>query len=314
MHPTLWVLLCVMLSCIERKDARLSDYLITGATGDTGRHAINYLLAGGASVRALVHREDVRSERLKEQGVEVVVGDLLDFETAVSALQGVRSAYFLYPILPGLLEATTIFIEAMLEAGTKSVVNMSQMPARREAKSHASLAHWMGEHAFDRAGVEVTHLRPTFFAEWMTYAGTGLAMAKKGYFRFPFGDGRHAPIASVDQGRVIATILQNPESHRGKRYSLVGPRVMSQHEIAAEISATIGKKVEYQPISIDEFRARLERLGMHPFNIQHVESVALDYQNGVFSEENNWVERITGIPPLSVAEFVSENPAAFGVA
>jgi uncharacterized protein YbjT (DUF2867 family) len=54
-------------------------YLVTGATGKTGGHAVQELLKQGASVRALVHKIDERSEKLKAQGVEIVEGDLLDF-------------------------------------------------------------------------------------------------------------------------------------------------------------------------------------------------------------------------------------------
>ena len=60
--------------------------LVTGATGDTGRATVNELLARGHKVRALAHGQDKRSEKLQEQGVEVVYGDLLDFSQVRAAL------------------------------------------------------------------------------------------------------------------------------------------------------------------------------------------------------------------------------------
>ena len=54
--------------------------LITGATGATGGSAIVNLLAKDISVRALVHKNDERSDRLGGQGVEIVQGDLSDFD------------------------------------------------------------------------------------------------------------------------------------------------------------------------------------------------------------------------------------------
>jgi len=53
-------------------------YLVTGATGATGRSAINHLLSRGAEVRAFVHNDDDRAAALRANGVEVVFGDLLD--------------------------------------------------------------------------------------------------------------------------------------------------------------------------------------------------------------------------------------------
>ena len=72
-------------------------FLITGATGKTGRGAVDLLLAGGHRVRALAHNEDERSRALAEAGAEVVFGDLHDLDSVTAAMQGVSGAYFCYP-------------------------------------------------------------------------------------------------------------------------------------------------------------------------------------------------------------------------
>ena len=89
--------------------------LITGATGKTGGNAIKMLLQLKVAVRALVHRIDARSEQLSAQGVEIVQGNLSDFEAVNEALKGITEAYFVYPIeVPGILEATAFFAQAAL--------------------------------------------------------------------------------------------------------------------------------------------------------------------------------------------------------
>ena len=113
--------------------------LVTGATGNTGRKTVELLLAGGHHVRALAHSKDERTAKLASVGAEVVVGDLLDLD----AVAGVRAAYFVYPIESGLIDATCIFAQAATEAGVEAVVNMSQISARREAKSNAAREHWL---------------------------------------------------------------------------------------------------------------------------------------------------------------------------
>jgi NAD(P)H dehydrogenase (quinone) len=45
----------------------------------------------------------------------------------------------------------------------------SQISARRESMSHAARDYWVSERVFDWSGVAATHLRPTFFAEWLIY-------------------------------------------------------------------------------------------------------------------------------------------------
>ncbi|KAL7917784.1 NAD(P)-binding protein [Trichoderma austrokoningii] len=101
----------------------MAPILITGATGSTGRAAIKHLLQKGLAVRAFVHKEDDRSRQLEAQGAEVVIGDLLDLRSVRHAFEGVKRAYFVYPIT-----------------------------ARADAPSNAALNHWLAERVFDWAG------------------------------------------------------------------------------------------------------------------------------------------------------------------
>ena len=195
--------------------------LITGATGDTGGYAIEQLLHKGHQVRALVHRLDDRSKWLTDKGVEVVAGDYLDLDAMRAAVQGVRRAYFVYPIRPGIIQATAYFAQAAREAGVEAIVNMSQISAREDANSHAARDHWVAERVFDWSGIAATHLRPSFFAEWLLYYA---AMVKAGTLAVPFGTGKHAPVAAEDQARVIVGVLEDPAPHRGQVYPLFGPK------------------------------------------------------------------------------------------
>ena len=285
-------------------------YLVTGATGKTGAATVELLRQRGARVRALVHSLDDRSARLADLGAEVVTGDLLDLAAVSSAMAGVTAAYFCYPIDPGgLLDATTIFAQAATEAGVRAVVNMSQISARRDAKSHAAQNHWLGERLLDRSAFITTHLRPTFFAEWLIWQWS--REQDQGVLRLPFAEGRHAPIAGADQARVIAAILTNPEPHDRQVYPLSGPVELDHHQIAAKMAAAVGFPVRYEPVEIDAFADVLAIQGHTPFLIQHLSNVARDYREGVFSGADNLVEVITGTPATTVEGFVTANRAAF---
>ena len=65
-----------------------SKFLITGATGSTGRNVVEFLLERGHKVRAFVHKNNERSSQLQQLGAEIAVGDLLDFMTIRPALDG----------------------------------------------------------------------------------------------------------------------------------------------------------------------------------------------------------------------------------
>jgi NAD(P)H dehydrogenase (quinone) len=208
-----------------------------------------------------------------------------------------------YPIAPGLLDATATLLQAAEENGVGAIVNMSQISARRDAVSNAARQHWLAERVLDHFGGTVTHLRPTFFAEWLT----SFWDRESGELRLPFADAHHAPIAAEDQGRVIAAILADPEPHAGKTYPLHGPVELDHHQIADVMSRVLGRPIRYVPIELDEFRSRLERRGRDPHFVQHLLNVAVDYRNGIFSGTNDVVRDLTGVEPLTVEAFVERN-------
>lgn len=285
---------------------------VAGATGDTGGAATNVLLAAGEQVRTLVRVEDARSDRLKARGVQVMVGDLLNLNDAARALDGIFSAYFVFPIESGGIQASAYFAQAARETGVSAIVNMSQISARRAAASHAARDHWVSEQVFNWSGIPVTHLRPTFFAQWLIYPSQVATIKKDGVLRLPFGDGRHAPIAAEDQGRVIAAILRDPTPHAGKVYPLYGPVEMNHYEIAEEMTKALGRPVTYQPIDLEMFKKRLDTDPKFSTTFaQHLLAVAVDYQNGIFAGTNGLVEELSGEPPLSVEAFIRTHAAKF---
>ena len=285
--------------------------LITGATGATGGNAIKSLLELKVPVRALVHQIDARSEQLSAQGAEIVQGDLSDFDAVNEALKGITGAYFVFPIqIPGILEATAFFAQAALEQGVGAIVNMSQIPARRIAKSHAAQNHWIAERLLDRSGIAVTHLRPTFFAEWLMYFSESIR--ENDTFPLPFGDVAYAPIAAEDQGRVIAAILNDPAEHAGKIYPLYGPKQLTQYEVADILTQVLGRKITYVALEIEPFmEIWREKTGFSAYNFQHIAAVAQDCRDGVFSGTNDLVEKLTGQKPLGMMDYITKNKALF---
>jgi NAD(P)H dehydrogenase (quinone) len=227
-------------------------FLVTGETGRTGRHTVQHLLEKGHAVRALVHQEDERSESLRGTGAEIVVGDLLEHDAVIRSTAETGAAYFCYPIRPGIIRATAYFADAAKRAGLKAVINMSQISAREDSKSHAARDHWIAERVFDWSGVPTVHLRPTFFSEWPTLPWVRDVIVDEGVINLPFGEGRHAPIAAEDQARLIATILADPTAH--------GPAELTQHGIAEAISGVLGRTITYRPSTIETYRERLKKI------------------------------------------------------
>jgi uncharacterized protein YbjT (DUF2867 family) len=278
--------------------------LVTGATGATGYATVAALQNSGDAVRALVHQDDARADRLRSLGAQIMVGDLLDIDSVQAALDGVDAAYFVYPIKPRLLDATAYFAQAAKEAGVGAIVNLSQRTSHRHSKSHAAQNHWIAEQVFDWSGIPVTHLRPTLFAEWLLYPFAVQGVKDNDTLALPFGSGQFAPIAAFDQGRVIATVLSNPNAHAGQTYLLNGPAVLDGTGVAAALSEGLGRPITYSPVPIEDFQAVAASIPeLSDFFAQHIGAVVAELTEGLLSGTNDTVEELTAVAPMSIKDF-----------
>lgn len=289
------------------KEMEKIKILITAATGTTGSQAAEVLLKQGFAVRALVRKEDERSARLKELGAEVIVGDMQNLDDVRSAWKGIKSGYFCYPVGPALLDVAVIFAQAAKEASAEFIVNMSQKQATSTSKSPATIRHFLSEEVFKWSGIPTTQLRPTFFSEWFLYVA---GQIRSGQLKMSFpADAIHAPVAGEDLGRTIAAVLADPGKHAGKTYQLFGPEALSYTELGEIISQTLGKPIVYEQVSVQEM-TDLMGIGGYDYFKSHIGKTADD---NLFSlpYTNNNIEEITGIPPISFAEFIDKNRMAF---
>lgn len=114
---------------------------VTGATGKVGSRLVPYLLKQGHAVRILVRNAE-RASALKEQGAEVVLGDLLDNQDLPEAIRGVdavvhAAAQFRGGVSEEIsrslnLDATVTLARAALEAGVTRFVFTSTSNVYRD--------------------------------------------------------------------------------------------------------------------------------------------------------------------------------------
>ena len=286
----------------------MTTILVTGATGDTGRPTVQELLKKGFKVRALARREDGRSKALADLGAEVVYGDITSLRDVRRTLQSVNRAYFCFPIAEGLVEAAVIFAQAAKEQGVEHIVNMSHKQSRPDARSKVTQNHWLSEQVFDWSGIPTTHLRVTFFAEWLLYISP---LIQQGLYIMPFSkNGRFAPLAAADTARIIANILEKPEEHAGQAYQLHGPREFSHEELAAEAGRVLGVDLHFQQVTASEF---MDIIGLpeHTTLRRHFESVEIDQQEGRIAGLDDIGTKIIGGPLTTLEAFINANRPRF---
>jgi uncharacterized protein YbjT (DUF2867 family) len=297
-------------------------YLITGAGGGVGgvsRQVVELLLDAGEQVRAMVRRDDDRAEQLRSLGADVVVGDLTRAGDIAEAMRGARRMFFNMSVSPDYLRATAEVCAVALERGElDAIINMSQMTVSQmtltsteESRQHR--LHWLAEHVLNWSGLPVIHVRPTVFLDNPLF--TFLAsqtVRERGVLALPFGAGRTSPIATADVARVVAALLRDPAERIGVVYELTGPEVLDIHGLAAQYTRALGRSITAEDLPLDEWeRQVLAPVGLPDHVQQHIATMAKLHRDDRYNRATDDVERITGQPAQTVAQYVASNPDLF---
>jgi len=255
--------------------------IVTGASGKTGSVVVTELLKAGYPVRALVHREDGRSARLKAQGAEIAVADMSDVQRVADALKDVQRAYYCPPYDPYMIEGAVAFAIAAKEARLEHIVGLTQWLASPSHPSLMTHQHWLVDRLFTMTpGVAHTLVNPGFFAD--AYLATiGLA-TNLGVFPWIFGNSRNAPPSNEDIARVAVAALMDPARHAGKSYRPTGPELLGPEGMARAIGRAVGRSVRVVPTPIWLFM-KTARMGGMPIDLMsNVRYYVADHKLGAF--------------------------------
>lgn len=289
----------------------LSPIFVTGATGrhgGTGGFVARDLVRRGVPVRALVRSDDGRARTLAADGVSVVTGDLNDRRSLVPALEGVKIAYFTYPVAGGIVTAAAHFAAAAREAGVERVVVMSMAAAQPESPSPLGRAQWLAEEVLEWAGFDTLNLRvAAIFAENLDLLH-GHEIHGEGAIRNTFRDVPLSWMTGEDAGRLAVAALLHPERAGGARTLYPsGGTVVSHAQIAAALSEKLGRPIRHETIARADWIERLlaRREADERVNADmaaHISAVGLGIRETM--AQNNLFETFTGQQPVSVLDAV----------
>jgi uncharacterized protein YbjT (DUF2867 family) len=298
--------------------------LITGAAGgrqgSTGRLISSLLLKQGIPVRAFVHKLDGRSDELRQQGAEIVEGDLLDPTSVEAAMKGVKRAYFTYPVTDGLLEAATIFAVTARDAGLELVVNNSQFQATPDdpefrdlkgAPSFRNLQHRLADRIFDWARAGAVHLQaPPYYENVRALVSRSVAEQDAAFL--PWGDDTTViPLAGAeDVSHVAANLLAETDVPSQDVYPLVS-ETKTVREIIETLGRAIGREIRYVSITDEQWGdAVKERLNPHA--LDHLTHLWQSFRKGERRyQSTDTIRAVTGRNPQTLEEFFLANANSF---
>jgi uncharacterized protein YbjT (DUF2867 family) len=277
--------------------------LVTGATGQTGRHLVAELLGRGAAVRALT-RDKIAAREVLGSDVEIVEGDLDNGEPLDAALKGIERVYLLAPPHPRIAEMEASVIEAARRAGVRQVVKHSAIDASRHARSDVARMHFAGEQRLVASRLGYTILRGSMFMQnFLVFTPT---IVSQGLFALPAGTGRCAFVDCADLAAVAAAVLTQ-DGHDSRTYLVTGPEALTMDDAAAQLSVAFGRTIRYidrdLDVPIEDAQAALGAQGAPAWVIEQMKGSISAFAAGEVAEVTDVVAGLTDRPPHTFAQF-----------
>ncbi|WP_214416170.1 SDR family oxidoreductase [Sphaerisporangium fuscum] len=283
--------------------------LITGATGTVSTALIEALAGADVDLRALV-REESGADGPRVQGAEVVVGDLDDARSLPPAFEGVQDVWLLTPNGPRAPEHNMNILWAARQAGAERVVRLSVVGAAHDAPTRSGRLHALSDRETERCGMRWTILRPHWFMQNLLNEAGDISTG--GTFSLNMATARIGMIDARDIAECAARVLlDDPDRHHGRTYTLTGPRSLTFDDVADRLSLALGRPITYLPVGDDVKRKALLGHGVPRWIVDMLEEYARAYASGWGDFTTGTVADLLGRPPRDVADFARDHAAAF---
>ena len=279
--------------------------LVTGATGNTGRAIVDALARRGAPVRAMVRAEADRAKL--PAGVPAVVADFDDLASIAAALDGADRAYLVTPSSERAEEQQRRFADLAAKAGVRHLVVLSQLASDENSPVRFLRYHAAVEQHVRDLGIPYTFLRPNlFFQGLLAFAGT---ISSQGRFYAPIGD---ATISAIDVRDIadVAAVTLTEAGHEGATYTLTGPASITHTQIAAALTAALGRDVTFTDVPPEAFADSLRGI-LPPWQVEGLLEDYAHYRRGEAASVSSAVAEITGRPARDIQQFARDYAPAF---
>jgi uncharacterized protein YbjT (DUF2867 family) len=269
--------------------------LVLGATGKTGSRVANKLLSRGLPVRTAAR---------SGAGAHF---DWDDPGTYAATLQDVKQVYLVGPVMrTDFADQVSVFLDRAEDAGARHVTYLSAYgvgSAPPETAMRSVELDLLGRPALSHA-----ILRPAWFMQ--NFSETFLKPIG-GAIVVPAGDGAEAFVDAEDIAAVATATLADPEAHVGAQYALTGPEALTIADAAKIISDVSGLAIDYTDIDRGAWVAAAVAGGIPADYGAVLRMLTETIASGHGSRPSSDVEKATGAPPASFADFARRTASAW---
>jgi uncharacterized protein YbjT (DUF2867 family) len=289
---------------LEQRSARSLVIAVTGASGALGGRVAALLAERGVPQR-LVVRDAARAPRI--DGAEVAAGaSYADGEAMRRAFEGAETVFLASaheaPDRVGLHRSA---VDAAVAAGVERIVYTSFVAAAPDCTFTFGRDHFHTEEHIKTTPLAWTFLRDNIYLDYVPiFAG------EDGVIRGPAGDGRVAAVARDDIAAAAAVVLGS-DGHAGKTYDMTGGEAFTMAEAAEQVSGFAGRPVTYVAETLEEARESRAPSGAPAWEIEGWVTSYATIAEGDLEDVSGDVERLTGRKPITLDEFLRDNPESY---
>lgn len=266
--------------------------VITAPTSAIGHQVVDNLLAAGESVRVIA-RDPAKLAASVRDRVEVVQGSHGDAAIVNKAFAGADAVFWLPPPDPKATSVEQVYTDftrpacaAFKSAGVKRVVGISALGRGTPVGGKAGLvtASLAMDDLIAASGVNYRALTmPSFMDNLLRQV---VSIKTQGLFFSPIAGDRKTPTCSTGDIAAAATKLLIDTSWSGNGHvAVLGPEDLSFNDIAQIMSEVLGKKVTFQQIPGEAFKARLLSFGSSEAMAQATLDMMMAKNNGLDNAE-----------------------------
>lgn len=280
--------------------------LVTGASGNVGRHIVERLLSLGETVKTAGTDLD-KHEKMFGVTVEPVYFDFTDPDTFKTALENVDRVFLMRPPHLGSPEDLYPIIDALKTKGIKLVTFLSLMGVEKNTiPPHHKIEKYIEEKTLPYA-----HIRPGFFMQNISGIHSEEIRERDEIF-VPAGKSKTSFIDAKDIGEATAIILASADEHQNTTYTLTGSEALDYYQVADILSEVTGRKISYNKPGFLKYRhhyIKHRQLDKTYVNV----TVALYFMTRMGTAEKVTAdfEQLTGRKPTTFKAFAERNKSRF---
>lgn len=280
--------------------------LVTGASGNVGKHVVEELLKKGEEVVAAGTNLEKLKDLFRER-VGVVYLDFTDKDSYKSALQDVDRVFLMRPPHLGKPEDLYPFIAAMKAQNINLVSFLSLMGVEKNTIP----PHHKIEKYIEKTGIPFAHIRPGFFMQNLSGVHS-VEIRENNEVFVPAGKSKTSFIDAEDIGLAVATLLHLPAKYKNTAHTITGPEALDYYQITAILSKVTGKKIVYSKPGYWKYRRQyIQKRGLDKGYVNVTVALYFMTRMGKAKEVTDDFFKLTGRIPRTFEDFARINKKYF---